>query len=405
MEKEKPVGLYVHVPFCVKKCAYCDFLSAPASDAIKERYVNLLCEEIEKKAERYPGYRGRTVFFGGGTPTVLKAEQLERILYKLKECFSIPEKEDLPAPQGPEITLECNPGTADGADLKKLREAGFNRLSIGLQSMRNEELKKLGRIHTREDFLETFYLAGEAGFRNINVDLMSALPGQSVESYAGTLREAAALRPEHISAYSLIIEEGTPFYERYAKADAERGKNGSDTEHLLPTEEEERQMYELTEAILGQSGYHRYEISNYALPGYECRHNITYWKRGDYLGLGLGAASLMDNCRFSNSGDMEEYCAQLQGCKKEGGKDFHPDLQRLSIQEQMEEFMFLGLRLTKGISRREFQKYFNVPIGHVYGEVLKKMEERKFLAESEDRIFLTKRGIDVSNIILAEFLL
>lgn len=417
--ERKPLALYVHIPFCVRKCAYCDFLSAPASEKVKEDYVNLLCREIEREADCYPDYRGQTVFFGGGTPTALRAEQLEKILCKLKECFFSYEKT-----QEPEITLECNPGTVDGADLKKLQEAGFNRLSIGLQSMRNEELRKLGRIHTREDFLKTYYLAREAGFRNINVDLMAALPGQSVESYVNSLREAAALRPEHISAYSLIIEEGTLFYEQYAEADEERRKDGADKRHLLPAEEEERRMYELTEEILGRNGYHRYEISNYALPGYECRHNITYWKRGDYLGLGLGAASLVDNCRFAKSRDLEEYKEQLQKCREssedreaekkvgqEAGKELftaenlHRNLQRLSVEEQMEEFMFLGLRLTKGISRRGFQEYFHVPIEHIYGEILKKLEERGFLAKSGDRIFLTERGIDVSNIILAEFLL
>ena len=428
-ERRKPLALYVHIPFCVRKCAYCDFLSAPASEKEKENYVNLLCREIEREADCYPDYRGQTVFFGGGTPTTLRAEQLERILCKLKECFMITEKT-----QEPEITLECNPGTVNGSDLKKLREAGFNRLSIGLQSMRNEELERLGRIHNREDFLETFYLAREAGFRNINVDLMSALPGQSVESYADSLQEVAALHPEHISAYSLIIEEGTLFYERYAEADAERRKDGADKGHLLPTEEEERQMYELTKEILGKNGYHHYEISNYALPGCECRHNITYWRRGDYLGLGLGAASLVDNCRFTKSRDLREYEGQLQECggsggSKEGGEYkerykngkkvvpaaegeepftaeyLHQNQQQLSLQEQMEEFMFLGLRLTEGITCRDFEDIFQVPIDNIYGEILERLKGLGLLARSDGRIFLTERGIDVSNVVLAEFLL
>lgn len=401
-ERRKPLALYVHIPFCVRKCAYCDFLSAPASEKDKENYVNLLCREIEREADCYPDYRGQTVFFGGGTPTTLKAEQLKRILCKLKECFMIPEKT-----QEPEITLECNPGTVNGSDLKKLREAGFNRLSIGLQSMRNEELERLGRIHTREDFLETFYLAREAGFRNINVDLMSALPGQSVESYADSLGEVAALHPEHISAYSLIIEEGTLFYERYGEAERQRQREGEDREHLLPTEEEERRMYELTEEILECRGYHRYEISNYALPGYECRHNITYWERGDYLGLGLGAASLMENCRFTKSRDLREYEGQLQECGEESFtvEYLHRDQQQLSLQEQMEEFMFLGLRLAKGISVKKFQECFCTPIEKIYGDVLKELERQGLLVRKEDGIRLTKRGIDVSNVVLAEFLL
>ena len=404
---EKPLSLYIHIPFCVKKCAYCDFLSAPASEKVKDNYVNLLCREIEWEADYHPDYQGQTAFFGGGTPTVLKAEQLEKILCKLKECFMIPEKT-----QEPEITLECNPGTVAGADLKRLREAGFNRLSIGLQSTQNEELKKLGRIHTREDFLKTFYLAREAGFQNINVDLMSALPGQSIESYVNSLRKVAALHPEHISAYSLIIEEGTPFYERYAEADAQRRRDGVDREHLLPSEEEERRMYELTEEILRLNGYRRYEISNYALPGYECQHNTSYWKRGDYLGLGLGAASLMDNCRFTKCRDLREYERQLRECGgtgKEAGlftvENLHRNWQRLSAEEQMEEFMFLGLRLMEGISVKEFRECFHVPIEDIYGEVIKKLEKYGLVVREGDRVRLTKQGIDVSNVALAEFLL
>ncbi len=442
--ERKPLSLYVHIPFCVRKCDYCDFLSAPASEEVREDYVNLLCEEIEEEAALYPGYLGRTVFFGGGTPTVLKPEQLERILCKLKECFSV----FATGTQEAEITLECNPGTVDGGDLGRLREAGFNRLSIGAQSMQNEELLKLGRIHTREDFLKTFHLARKAGFRNINIDLMSALPGQSTESYVNSLREAASLHPEHISAYSLIIEEGTPFFERYGEADKRRRRDGEDGDHLLPSEEEERRMYELTQEILGQSGYRRYEISNYALPGCECRHNITYWTRGDYLGLGLGAASLMDNCRFTKSRDLKEYRRLLRGCGKpeyemrpgnreglkgkDGGKDkeklrgrdnrkdqavsgnrgesldqknFHQEFQRLSKREQMEEFMFLGLRLMRGVSCQDFRDCFHVPIEQIYGEVIKRLESQKLLVRSGDGIRLTRQGVDVSNVVFAEFLL
>ena len=310
--KRKPIALYVHIPFCVKKCDYCDFLSAPASEQEKKDYVNLLCREIEKEAACYPDYRATTVFFGGGTPTVLRPEQLEKILCKLKKHFFVDD-----AQRKAEITLECNPGTVTEEDLKKLREAGFNRLSIGLQSAQNAELRRLGRIHTWEDFLKTWEFARKAGFGNINVDLMSALPGQRMKSYVNSLERVTALHPEHISAYSLIIEEGTLFYERYGEADARRRVEGADRRHLLPTEEEERRMYELTQEILEKNGYRRYEISNYALPGYECRHNITYWKRGDYLGFGLGAASLMENCRFAKPDNLRDYRKLLQRDLKE----------------------------------------------------------------------------------------
>lgn len=434
MEK-KMLSLYVHIPFCVRKCAYCDFLSGPASAEEMERYVNLICVEIEKEAVRYPDYRGTTVFFGGGTPTVLKPEQLDRILCKLKECFSIipghtagceritgigagKKRAGREIAGEPEITLECNPGTVAGEDLAKLRAAGFNRLSIGLQSANNAELRTLGRIHTWEDFLETYHAAREAGFQNINVDLMSALPGQSVESYVNSLEQVTALHPEHISAYSLIIEEGTPFFQRYGAANQEREREGADKEHLLPTEEEERRMDGLTEKILEGKGFHRYEISNYALPGYECRHNMVYWKRGDYLGFGLGAASLMENCRFTKSRAFEAYERTLHGydgaarrnrlCENGSravGEEFHQHVQRLSWSDQMEEFMFLGLRLTAGISAAEFEEYFHVPIEEIYGEVLIKLKKQGLLGQSGERIFLTKRGIDVSNMALSFFLL
>lgn len=409
-ERNIPTGLYVHIPFCVRKCEYCDFLSAPASEKVRENYVNLLCEEIEREAVCYPDYRGTTVFFGGGTPTVLRPEQLERILCKLKECFSVGAAGTAPEyieslQEDPEITLECNPGTVTEEDLQRLREAGFNRLSIGLQSAQNAELRKLGRIHTWEDFQRTYDSAKKAGFRNINVDIMSALPGQSVESYVNSVERVVALSPEHISAYSLIIEEGTPFYERYGEADAQRQREGADRLHLLPSEEEERRMYELTREMLERKGYHRYEISNYALPGRECRHNITYWRRGDYLGFGLGAASLMGNCRFVKPGDLTEYGKMLQRQNRPQDEGLHRNVQRLSRQEQMEEFMFLGLRLTEGISAGEFREYFHTAIEEVYGDVLKKLERQGLLVRAGDRIALTERGIDVSNVVLSEFLL
>lgn len=397
MEK-KPLGLYVHIPFCEKKCAYCDFLSMPASEDTKEHYVTILCKEIEKEAVCYPNYRGKTVFFGGGTPTTLQPEQLERILCKLDKCFSLhlSEKALEQDAEALEITLECNPGTVDEKRLQTLRKIGFNRLSIGLQSAQDEELQRLGRVHTWEDFLRTYSFARKAGFSNINVDLMSALPGQSVESYVNTIEQVSALKPEHISAYSLSIEEGTPFYERYGEADKKRQKGEEDRAHLLPTEKEERQMYELTEKLLEKSGYHRYEISNYALPGYECRHNLAYWKRENYLGLGLGAASLMENRRFTKCRNLQEYIGQNPAYAEESC---------LSVSEQMEEFMFLGLRLTEGISCEAFQTYFRVSIESVYGAVLEKLKKQRLLVRSGDRITLTKRGIDVSNMALAEFLL
>ena len=254
------------------------------------------------------------------------------------------------------------------------RKAGINRLSIGLQSTENEELKILGRIHTYEEFLGTYRLARKMGFCNINIDLMSAIPGQTAERWAATLKKAAKLRPEHISAYSLIIEEGTPFYERYGE-----GRHADE----LPDEEEERRMYYQTKEILGEYGYRRYEISNYALPGYECRHNLGYWSRTEYLGIGTGAASLMDHQRW-NYGE-------------------EPVI--LSAKEQMEEYMFLGLRKMEGVSKRKFKTNFGCDMDNIYGEILERMYKMGFMEESGDYVRLTERGIDVSNMVMCEFLL
>lgn len=425
LDKGKELSLYVHIPFCIKKCNYCDFLSFSASEEVKKDYVNKLCMEIEKEAVLYPEYRIKTVFFGGGTPTVLPAGQLVKILCKLKSCFvfagstekglkgaSKEEERFRGDGEDSEITVECNPGTVDRESLRILREAGFNRLSIGLQSAQEEELAILGRIHSWEDFLETYHTAREVGFHNINVDVMSALPGQSLVSYQDTLNRVLALSPEHISAYSLMIEEGTPFAGTYGEADRERQRDGQDRRHLLPTEEEERQMYELTGDLLGKSGYHRYEISNYARPGFECRHNIVYWERGNYLGFGLGAASFVENCRFTKKRNLGDYLrSNIKKCPGIGPDGSERELldvmettQSLTDAEQMEEFMFLGLRMTKGISCEGFWDCFQAKLEDIYGETVKKLEKQGLLIRKGDRICLTKSGIDISNIVLAEFL-
>lgn len=266
-EKMKELELYIHIPFCIQKCRYCDFLSGPADDASKYRYTKALIREIESLPE------GResiitTVFFGGGTPSVLPGEWTARILETLKKRFSFA--------ADAEITTEANPGTVDKEKLRIWRESGINRISFGCQSSFHEELQMLGRIHTWEDFLESYALARESGFDNINIDLMSGLPGQKLKTWETTLHRAAELKPEHISAYSLIVEEGTPF----ASMNLD-----------LPDEDTERMMYSRTREILAGYGYGRYEISNYALQGRECRHNIGYWIRTPYIGLGLGASS------------------------------------------------------------------------------------------------------------------
>lgn len=397
MQNKEELSLYIHIPFCVRKCGYCDFLSAPADEKARDRYVQALLMEIER-------YRGtetadrkiKTLYIGGGTPSILSVDQLDCIMQKIKYTFNF--CDDI------EASMEMNPGTASKEKCRALYQMGINRLSIGLQSTNDMELKTLGRIHSYEDFINTYTWCREAGFQNINVDLMAALPYQIVESYTTGLRKIIRLAPEHISAYSLILEEGTPFYQKY--------NSGC---YPLPDEEQERLMYRETEQILAQAGYERYEISNYAKKGYACRHNLVYWQGGDYLGLGLGSSSYMDGVRFHNTTDLNTYVNQ--GAYVE-------DREELSVQAKMEEFMFLGLRVMAGVSGTEFEKRFGKTMEDVYGDVLRKHEEegllqierkedRKEAAAAEpakgktniEKVMLTTNGVDVSNYVFADFLL
>ena len=382
----KELELYLHIPFCERKCAYCDFLSAPADLPVRISYIKKLQEEIAYYGPEFEEYQVSSIFLGGGTPTILEGYQLAAILETVKKYFRLV--------ADAEITVECNPGTLTAGKAEKLVQAGFNRLSMGLQSADDRELQLLGRIHNFAQFLESYDLARKAGFENINVDLMSALPGQTLKSWQNTLQKVTALRPEHISAYSLIIEEGTPFYERFAEDERIREEGGHP--RLLPEEAIERQMYELTQRFLHTKGYERYEISNYAKPGSECRHNCGYWTRKDYLGLGLGASSLVGHQRFQNTSDLKEYLEQ---------EYHHIHTETLDKKSEMEEFMFLGLRLMAGISRQQFEKTFQVTLDSVYGEVLRKLKSEQLIEEVAGYVRLTEYGIDVSNYVLSEFLL
>lgn len=414
--------LYVHIPFCVRKCAYCDFLSFPSSEDLRQKYVHALIREIRSCKNTYQGYRVPTVFIGGGTPSILSPVQIQAIFSAIRETFRV----DTHA----EITMEANPGTVTEEKLLAWKGAGVNRISIGLQSVRDEELRMLGRIHDYRQFLDTWKLVRQAGMENVNIDLISAIPGQTPESWRETLRKTAELAPEHLSVYSLIIEEGTPFYERYSNGprdlrseDRERGTKkdvsqdgrdgaqgpadpagafGSDDQQYppLPDEETERLMYEETENILAEYGYARYEISNYAKPGCACRHNIGYWQRKAYLGIGLGSSSLIGKTRFCHTSDLETYLA----CAGDPGKICEEE-QFLSENEEMEEFMFLGLRMMCGVRKSEFLRLFGVPVDTVYGEPLKKLQGHGLLEIEEDTIRLTKRGIDISNYVFEQFLL
>ena len=379
MKKKKELELYIHIPFCEKKCAYCDFLSFPRGKDVQKQYVDKLLSEIEQKSGDFRDAEVPSIFIGGGTPSILEPSQIRDIMGCLRESFCI--RKDA------EISMEANPGTVNGDKLEIYRQAGINRLSFGLQSADNRELELLGRIHTWETFLLSYQRARECGFKNINVDLMSALPGQTVESWMETLRRTVELMPEHISAYSLILEEGTPFFERYGDG---RG------EGLLPDEEAEREMYHRTKEYLKRQGYKRYEISNYAREGRECRHNIGYWSNVPYLGLGLGASSYVDGRRFRNEDDLSAY---LEGCPKT-----RFDEEILSIRDMEEEFFYVGLRLTSGVSLEEFENRFHIRAEEVYPGVMEKFVRDGAAVIENGRFRLTDYGMDVSNYVMAGFL-
>ena len=384
----RELELYVHIPFCVRKCNYCDFLSAPCDVTTKARYVNALCQEILASGSLLQEYKVTSIFFGGGTPSLLSKEQISEVMQAIKAVARLTNT--------CEITIECNPGTLQKDLLETYYNLGINRLSFGLQSTNKEELRTLGRIHTYEQFVKNYKLARACGFTNINVDLMSALPNQTLESYEETLDQIIDLQPEHISAYSLIIEEHTEFWKVYG----DEGPKKAD----IPSVELDRVMYERSRQILSQAGYERYEISNYAKPSYECKHNMGYWNRTEYLGFGLGASSHYQNQRFSNVIDLEAYIS-----KRTNNQSTWVDLQQLSKKEAMEEFMFLGLRLCQGVSKQQFMENFQVSMDEIYGTVIKKFITEHILQEyqrkQEHWIRLTDYGVDVSNVVLAEFLM
>lgn len=371
--------LYLHMPFCVRKCAYCDFLSFPTDQETQNLYTRRLREDIDAMGKKYGDIPVDTIFIGGGTPSVPDSALIVGIMEHVRKAFHVAE--------GAEISMEANPGTVTREKLTDYRRAGINRLSFGLQSANDRELKLLGRIHTWAEFLESFHLARECGFTNINIDLMSALPGQTRESWKDTLKRVTDLNPEHISAYSLIIEDGTPFGEKYG---SEEGRK------LLPDEDSEREMYHETKRFLRDCGYERYEISNYAKPGRACRHNIGYWTGLPYLGLGLGASSYMDGCRFAVNSDMKQYLEEKPG--------MFTDVEKLTKKDMEEEFFYVGLRMTAGVSLSEFERRFGMSAEEVYPGLMETFVEEKAAEFRGDRFVLTDYGLDVSNYIMAQFL-
>lgn len=391
MMNKRELELYIHIPFCVRKCAYCDFLSFAAPERVYREYMDKLIEEICGQSKCFENSLVTTIFLGGGTPSILSPELIEELFAMVYQCFDVAEDA--------EITIEANPGTLTMEKLEVYRESRVNRLSLGLQSADDQELRFLGRIHSFDDFLKSYQRARQAGFSNISVDLMSALPGQDVHSWKNTLRKVTMLKPEHISAYSLMIEEGTPFYDWYGEG---ASKEGSFIElPSLPDEDTDREIYHMTKTFLASLGYERYEISNYARPGYACRHNVGYWTGAEYLGLGLGASSYIGGYRYRNVANMREY---LSLDLKEAGAAAR-DITELTLTDKMEEFMFLGLRMMEGVSGNEFSGRFGRNMWKLYGPVLDRLTAQGLIEVIAPRVMLTERGIDVSNRVLCQFLL
>ena len=395
--------LYVHIPFCMRKCAYCDFLSGEYDAETRKAYTDALCTEIKLCASILRDRRIETIYIGGGTPSWLELPLLSQIMDTVNSEFIIDPKA--------EVTIEVNPGTAAAEHFHTYKSLGINRISIGLQSANDDELRLLGRVHDFNRFLHTFEFARNEGFSDINVDIMTGLPFQTPATLTDTIRRVARLVPSHISAYALMIEEGTPFYDRY-KFDAVKQHAGMPTEEL-PNEDEEYELSKCAQRELEGVGYKRYEISNYARDGYECRHNLGYWRRVPYLGVGLGAASLIGEERFS---DLRDIYAYIDAAKKVSDIYYSGDerdiaatpfvagRQTLSRREQMDEFFYLGLRQTKGVWRRDFVEMFGMDPEPIYGEAIERLKDEELLKTKEGRFWLTEKGLDLSNYALAQFL-
>lgn len=377
-------------------------MSGVYPERIQQGYALSLCEEIKFQAKLHPNVELTTIYFGGGTPSWLHEDLLDQIMNTIYSNFKVHALA--------EISVECNPGTLSAEKLNLYRSIGINRLSIGLQSANDDELKELGRIHDYSRFLHTYDLVRKARFDNINIDIMTGLPYQTIEKLEHTLSSVTMLRPEHISAYSLIIEEGTPFYDKY-KFDAVKQRAGMKTDDGLPTDEETYKLYRYTISYLQSKGYKRYEISNYAKDKKECQHNLGYWSRVPYLAVGVGAASLFNETRATNISDIYKYMKIAEKLQKgqltdfDYSSPFFAEETHLTKKDAMEEFMYLGLRKIDGIYRSDFQQMFNQDIESVYGPIINALRQKGFLEASEGRIYLTEIGIDISNQVLSQFLL
>lgn len=376
----KELGLYIHIPFCKKKCLYCDFPSYAQCDAVYETYINALCQEIGNGVAEYADFRIKSVFIGGGTPSVLPPKLLGKVMTILLDRYHIA--------QDAEITIETNPGTLDYKKLKEYKAMEINRLSMGVQAVQNRLLQCIGRIHDIEAVKRNYSEARDTGFQNINMDLMFSLPSQTISDWEETLETVIKMKPQHISAYSLIIEEGTPFQKLY-----------DDGRLILPDEETDRKMYRLAIEMLQDADFQHYEISNFAQKGFNCRHNEIYWMDEEYIGYGLGAHSYFQKERFSNTGSLQDYI-EAKGhwnCLRQG-------IEKINLETEYAEFMFMGLRMLEGVSNKRFEKRFGKGIEEVYKEEIDSLIENRLLMKKGDCFALTKKGIDISNQVFGKFL-
>ena len=378
------VGIYIHIPFCKQKCKYCDFTSFACKEDIYDEYFKCLKKEISEKSDELDNENIEidTIYIGGGTPSIVPAEYIEDIINLIYEKYNVSKIA--------EITIEANPGTIDKDKLEKYIEAGINRLSIGLQSTNDKLLKMLGRIHTYCEFEEVYKTARQVGFKNINVDLMIGLPNQTMEDVQNSLKELINKSPEHISVYSLIVEENTKMFDLIESGELE-----------LSNENLEREMYWEVKNVLQENGYCHYEISNFAKKGFESKHNSNCWKQHSYLGFGVAAHSYYDGIRYSNITDLKTYIENLQNGESVYNIIFH---EKQSKEQMMKEYMLLGLRKIDGVKISEFkEKFVDNPL-YYFREQLNKLVKQNLVEVSEDRIYLTDKGLDLANIVWMEFI-
>ena len=373
----KEMSLYIHIPFCKQKCLYCDFPSYAGKESLINEYIRALNEEILRKCSKY---KIASIFVGGGTPSYLNEINLESLL---KTINLLDFKDDF------EFTIECNPGTLNEKKLVLMKNYNVNRISMGLQTTNDNLLKEIGRIHSFEEFKKNYNQARKAGFENINVDLMFGLPNQHMKDWKASLEDVMSLEPDHISAYSLIIEEGTCFYNLY-----------NNDKLNIPNEEEERSMYLFTKGFLEDYGYNQYEISNYAKVNKECFHNKVYLKCNEYLGLGVSASSFVDEKRFKNIDDIKIYIEKINN-----NEDVTEEIHVNNINDDMEEFMFMGLRMIEGIDLKTFKKRFGKDVFDIYDEVIKNNIKKGLLVVDSEKLYLSEKGIELSNYVMSDFIL